>query len=153
MKNYYETEIAKLLYNFNLDFYGLNEEIYNIKNHKIGEIDIICGFEDFIFFIEVTTLKGDINKKAGHWFSRWSDDDNILLVKSQLNLPDYKIKRIFIDLSHNSGEKSVSSLNHILKKDDNHYIYKDDINYFQNNFTTIGRVSRNDFFNYKKSSS
>jgi len=150
MRNSYETDIAKLLYNFNLDFYGLNEEITDKTNNKIGEIDIICGFENYIFFIEVTTLKDDINKKAGHWFSRWSDDDNILLVKSQLNLPDYKIKRIFIDLSHNSGEKSVSSLNHILKKDDNHYIYKDDINYFQNNFATIGRVSRNDFFNYIK---
>jgi len=150
MKNPYETDVAKLFYHLNLDFYGLNEEIFDKKRNVIGEIDIICGFDDYIFFIEVTSKKDDIKIEADHWFSRWSDDKNISLVKSKVNLPDYKIKRIFVDLAHNNGDINLASLKHILKEDNNHYIYKDDIDYFKNNFNTIGKVARNDFFNYIK---
>jgi len=148
MKNFYETEIGKLLYNYDLFFYGLNEEIKDEDTNIIGELDIICGFDDYIFFIEVTSKKDDIKNEADHWFSRWSDEINISLVSSQLNLPDFKIKRIFIDLAHNAGKINLASIKHILKKENNHYIYKDDIEYFKNNYNTIGKIARNDFFNY-----
>lgn len=150
MKYPSETDVAKLFYHFNLDFYGLNEEISDKEGNVIGEIDILCGFSDYIFFIEVTTKKDDIKNEADHWYSRWSDEHNISLVRSKVDIPDYKIKRIFIDLAHNNGDIKLASLNHILKETDNHYIFKDDIEYFKLNSDTIGIVARNDFFNYIK---
>jgi hypothetical protein len=148
MKNKYETEVATLLYRFDLDFYGLNEEIVDSNNNVIGEIDVICGYSNYIFFIEVKKKKSKIKDEADPWFSRWSDDTNLTLVRTKLDLPDYKIKRIFIDLAHNQGEIKLSSINHILKEDDNHYIFNNDIDYFKYNYEIIGKIARNDFFNF-----
>jgi len=149
LNNLINTEVLKitqLLDNFGFKIVAIEDDVLDDNGNVIGELDIIATFEEHIFFFEITTQKTKIKEKANFWFSRFSEDDIILLVINKHKLPRKKVIRIFIDLSHKRGQINLASLNQSLKNKNNKYLFFDDIEYFMDNYQHIGKVTRNDFF-------
>ena len=147
IQNEYEREIAKLLYNLGLKYIISNFILYDEKRVPIGEIDLIFSLERHLFLVDVTTQSRKVHTEAGNWYSKWSSEDNIKKIFSELSLSRQKIIRIWIDLSHESNSSNLSSLSHHLEKEFNIYLFNDDIEYFKNYYNQIGIYAQNDFLN------
>jgi len=150
IKNLHEKDIAQFLLNLGFEFIDCNKEIKDENAEIIGEIDLIFSFENHLFLIEVTSKTGRVHADADHWFSRCSDENNLFKLFSDLNIPRCKVLRIYIDLSHDSKSNRLTSLQHHLKEDFNHYLFGDDISYFKNVYDKIGNIAKNDFLNFIK---
>lgn len=150
IKNIHEKDIAQLLFNLGFEFIDCNKKIKNEKGEIIGEIDLIFSFENHLFLIEVTSKTGRVHADTDHWFSRWSDKKNLDILFSDLNITRCKVIRIYIDLFHDSKSSKLTSLQHHLKEDFNHYLFGDDISYFKDIYNKIGKIAKNDFLNFIK---
>ena len=149
IKDEHEKRIAKLLKNMDLNFLASNLKIYD-EGSEIGEVDLLYTFKESLFLIEVTSKSKEVNKKADFWFSRFNYEKNVNVIKKEFSIPYYKIKFIFIDLSHNSDNKDIKSIMHHLDKKDNIFLFKDDVQYFEKEINQIGILTRNDFLNLIK---
>jgi len=90
----------------------------------------------------------NISDGVGNWFSKWSSEENKTLLFETLDIYRHKIIRIWIDLKHTSEKGTASSLNHVFNKQENNYLFLDDIDYFKESYNTIGRYSKNDFLSF-----
>lgn len=146
-----EYDVGNLLLDFELELVACGDESKVIKNdQEIGKIDLT--FKDAevekIFLIEVSTVRTGISEKISHFFSRWSDEENIKIIRTQFALPPtYKIVRIFFEFS--GKEEVPSSTTHLLTEENN-ILLKYDFDYFCDAFRKIGIWAKNDFFSYLK---
>lgn len=144
-----ESEVGGLLLNFGLELVACGDEAKIKKNKsEIGQIDFIFEEEKLekIFLLEVSTDTYGVSEKMDHFFSRWSNESNMDLIRTQFNLTNtYKVIRIFFQLA---GKQEVpTSIKHSLNAE-SHVLFKYDFNYFTDAFDKIGNWAKNDFFSY-----
>lgn len=147
IENVDERETAELFIDMGLFFIGSNVKIHDSQDNEIGEIDLIFEFNNYLFLVEVTSQKKNLKAKMGHWYSRWSNEENMDLLRDKTNKRLYKMYKIFIVLSSDYGTKKFASLDHLLSNKYNKLLFRDDIEYYKESITQIGEVTRNDFFN------
>ena len=147
----HEADVGTLLLAFELELVACGDESKIIKNgEEIGKIDFIFKDDDveIIFLIEVSTVRTGISEKISHFFSRWSDEENTRIIRTQFGLPmTYKIVRIFFELS---GKEEVPASTVHLLGEKNIILLKYDFDYFNDAFEKIGAWAKNDFYSYLK---
>ena len=144
-----DVSVGTLLFNLGLDFITAGKEIKDDKGKLIGEIDLIFADdeEDILFLIEVSKKEKNTSQKIDHFLSKWSNDNNIKLLKKSLQKTQKRIYKLNFDLSSKTGEKS-SSLNHVLEDTSNKVISKGDLHYFEETYRAIGKWARNDLYSF-----
>jgi DGQHR domain-containing protein len=136
--------------NLNLTFHGGGVNLFNSLNKKIGEIDLIFSDdeENILFLVEVSKQKKATSQKIDHFLSKWSDKNNLTLLKKKLNIRYKTIFKLYFDWSNKDETNVSASLDHTLKDKTNLVIYKDDYRYFEQTLNTIGLWAKNDFYNF-----
>jgi DGQHR domain-containing protein len=123
----------------------------------VGEIDLAFALRRdafiFVFMLEVSSQAHHQNEKIGHFFSRWSDANNLNLFLGPLGFSGVKNMRIYIDFSRKSkGDTipSISSIQHHLSRTDypNSLLFADDFTYFEETTKLVGKWARSDLLNY-----
>lgn len=136
---------------FELIACGNDETTIEKDGNRIGQIDFVLKDEEVerYFIIEVSTRKTNSTEKINTFFSKWSDSDNIVLVKQKFSITrKYKIHKIFFELIGNT--EISGSVKHHLKDQNNSILLDYDLNYFLDAFKKIGKWAKNDFFNFLK---
>lgn len=147
-----EVEVATLLFNLGLKFIFSNKKITDKNNGDIGEIDLcfLDEIENILFIIEVAKQNKNTSQKVDHFFSKWTDKNNLKILYSKHNLTPKKTYKINFDLFQRKDEdnfKNKASLKHILN-DYNILIGLTDFQYFNKTQLIIDKWAKNDFFNY-----
>ena len=149
IKNDAERDIAELLFNMGFTFIDSNSIILNSSNQRVGEIDLLFSFEDYLFIIEVSTDKSSGNTKKITWFTKWSDRSNQTLLRNHHSLRPRKILRIYFDLATRTPENPSAESTRITQNGTrNKIVFLDDYAYFLNNLKKIGPWSKNDFLDW-----
>ena len=120
----------------------------------IGEIDLVFkiqreGFQ-FIFILEVSSLSRDQNRKIDHFFSRWAEPRNLDPLLRELHVANAKNMRVFIDLSRDSRNSDLASVQHHLGGTGlpNRVLFKDDLEYFLRMCDSVGKWAKSDLLSY-----
>ena len=92
----------------------------------------------------------DQNQKIGHFFSRWSTQNNLDLILKEIHMAGAKNLRLYIDLSRDSKNCDISSVKHHFGKPEspNHVMFKDDVEYFQGVSRSIGKWAKSDLLSF-----
>ena len=120
----------------------------------IGEIDLAFklqkGSDLVSFVLEVTKKKYDRSEKIDHFFSRWSTASNLESLLRDLGVPGGKNLRVYVDMSRNSSDSDLGSVQHHLQDHNrgNRILFKDDIEYFQQMLASIGPWARSDLLSF-----
>jgi DGQHR domain-containing protein len=146
MRNEGERIVGDLLINLGFQLVDGNVIVLNSSNQRIGEIDLIFTFEDYVFLIEVSKDNHSGSSKKIAFFTKWSDENNLNILKKNYQLISKKVIRIYFDLSHNSSESVSAEIQNLTQQGKmNKVLYKDDYEYFQNYRKMIGSWAKNDF--------
>jgi len=141
-------KVNNLFLNAGISFLDVNAEF--IKNNQIwGEIDGICYFDKTIILIEATKQRGNLTQKMADFFTKWSDDENIEIIRRKYKKPRKKIKRVFFDLAHDYREPPRSR-EHIVNAEGNYVLYRNDLKYFQKYFEIAGKHVRSEILSSLK---
>lgn len=149
IKNEGERKVGNLLLTMGFTLIDSNSIILNSKSKRIGEIDLIFGFEDTIFLIDASIDKHSGNSKKLAFFSKWADKSNLNFLKKQCKLGNQKVMRIYFDLLHktpDSGSAEIENVTEIGKM--NKVCYSDDFDYFSKYVKKIGQWSKNDLLDF-----
>lgn len=150
IKNENERNVAQLLLNLGFTFVDANPTIENSSKQKIGEIDSMFTFEDYLFLIEVSKDKHSGSSKKIAFFSKWSEKDNLEVIRKQYDLRPRKVMRVYFDLSTKTlPENSSAEIVRMTQSDKmNKVVYFDDYEYFLNSFKKIGPWAKNDLLDF-----
>jgi|GEM_PF-3286928 len=144
-----ERDIGYLMLDFGFEFIDLDRKIKNEEGKEIGEIDLTFRWKEYLFLEEVNGTKGAGTSKIDHFFSRWTNKNNIEKIREQFGLPPLKTVRIYFECTKETPKDTSASLNHHKNPEDmNKIVYMDDLEYFQKNAKIIGKWSRNDFLDF-----
>jgi len=146
IKNEEERNVGDLLLNLGFQLVDCNTIILNSSSQRIGEIDLIFTFDNYVFLVEVSKDNHSGSSKKIAFFSKWSDDGNLQILKKQYHLVSKKVIRIYFDLATESTDSiSAEIRNMTIDGKMNSVLYKDDYEYFQNYRKMIGAWAKNDF--------
>ena len=144
-----ERRVADLLLNLGFTFIDSDSIILNSKKQRIGEIDLIFTFEDYLFLIEVSKDKHSGNSKKITFFTKWEDRDNLEIVRNTYELRPRKVMRIYFDLSTKTPENSSAEIQRITQSGKlNKVAYLDDYEHFFNSRKKIGPWAKNDLLDW-----
>jgi hypothetical protein len=130
----HEKEVENFLINVGFSKIMSNETITDSKA-EIGEIDSLFEYKNYLLIIEVSTKKRLDNQKKNFFFSKWSDDYNLRILRKKYNLRKKKTFRIYFDRVTKTPENHAG-LDHITKrKKGNKVVYLDMYEKFQENFS------------------
>jgi len=149
IRNEDEREVGRLFLDLRFDLIDC-DAIFKRDRKYIGEIDLIFELNKYLFLIEVSKQKTDISSKADHFFSRWSDRKNLKCVFEKYSITPMKTIRIYFDVSRETPSAPSASLDHHLKNKEfkNEILYLDDLNYFKDAYTKVGKWARNDLLGF-----
>lgn len=144
--------VANFLIDVGLKLIACGDEATIVKaKETIGQLDIIYVDDEVerYFIFEVSTQENDRADKINAFFSKWSNDENLDIVKAKFSFAEqYKISRIFFDLS---GKKEIpESVQYNLGTEDNSIMLSYDFEYFLDAYDKVGQWAKNDFFNFIK---
>jgi len=150
IRNENERNVADLLLNLGFALVDTNSTITNSSDKKIGEIDSMFTFEDYLFLIEVSKDKHSGSSKKIAFFSKWSEKDNLEIIRKRYGLRPRKVLRVYFDLStKTSPENSSAEIDRMTQSDKmNKVIYLDDYEYFLNSLKKIGSWAKNDLLDF-----
>lgn len=144
-------EVADLLLNLDLELIACGDETKIFKNgNEIGQLDLIYKDDDVdrYFLFEVSTLHRNVTAKINSFFSRWSNPENLKLIKEKFSIsPRFQINRVFFELTKNEIPASVK---HNLSDGNNSVLLNYDLKYFLDAYEKIGKWAKNDLFNFLK---
>ena len=144
-----EKEIAELLLNMGFTFIAANSIIENSSNQRVGEIDLLFSFEDYLLIVEVSKDRSSGNAKKITFFTKWSERTNQTLLRNHHNLSPRKILKVYFDLATRTPENPSAESTRITQDGTGNKIaYVDDYGYFLNNLKKIGPWSKNDFLDW-----
>jgi len=142
-----ESKVAKLFHNLGFKFIAADYDVV-LKSEKIGEIDLLFTFDNFLFLVEVSAEKSPAKKKIT-FFSKWSEDKFLEPLRKSFNLSNKKIVKLYFDFSKNSFNDESDSVNSFLENKKFSVVgYNDDYEYFQSSVKKIGKWARNDFLDW-----
>ena len=143
-----EKEVAHLFHDLGFNFIKSNHDVI-LRSEKIGEVDLLFTFEQFLFLIEVTKEKDNRTKKKITFFSKWSKEAFLKPIRENFDLSTKKIVSLYFDFSKNSHKDESDSVISFLEDQKLTSIaYRDDFEYFQNSVKKIGKWARNDFLDW-----
>jgi len=147
-----EIEVTTLLVNLGLKYIFNNKKITDKNNGDIGEIDLcfLDETENILFIIEVAKQNKNTSQKVDHFFSKWSDKNNLKILYNKYSLTPDKTYKINFDLYIRKDEedfKNKASLKHIINEE-NVLIGFNDFQYFNKTQSIIDKWAKNDFYNY-----
>ena len=116
IQNEQERNVGDLLLNLGFRLVDCNALILNSSNQRIGEIDLIFIFDDYVFLIEVSKDSHSGSSKKIAFFSKWNDDSNLVILKKKYQLISKKVIRIYFDLSHESTESISAEIQNLTQK-------------------------------------
>lgn len=146
-------DVGNLLIDIGLELIACGNDKTTIKKggNLIGQIDFVLKDEEVerYFLIEVSTLKNGSSHKINSYFSKWSDSNNVDLIKEKFSISQkYTIHKIFFELT---GDTEISdSVKHNLSDPNNSILSDYDYNYFLDAFKKVGKWAKNDFFSFLK---
>lgn len=147
INNPLENKVAKLFSDLGFKFIASDFDV-RVKSEKIGEIDLLFTYDNFLFLIEISGEKRPSQKKIT-FFSKWSEEKFIEPVKKSFSLTNKKIVKIYFDFSKNSLTDESDSVNSFLENKKLDIVaYNDDFEYFQSSVRKIGKWARNDFLDW-----
>jgi len=121
-----------------------------IKDGKaeIGEIDSLFGYKDYLFIIEVSTKKRLDNQKKNFFFSKWSDEYNLKILRKKYNLNKKKTFRVYFDRVTKTPENHAG-LDHItLRRKENKIVYLDRYEKFHDELVKNPSFARKHFLKW-----
>ena len=144
-----EREVAELLLDMGFTFIDSNSIIQNSSSQRVGEIDLLFSFEDYLLIVEVSKDKSSGNAKKITFFTKWSERSNLTLLRNHYGLRPRKVLRVYFDLATSTPENpSAESTRLTQDRTGNKIAYLDDYAYFINNLKKIGSWSKNDFLDW-----
>lgn len=143
-----EKKVAQLFYDLGFNFIESNHDVI-LKSEKIGKVDLLFTFEQFLFLIEVTKEKDNRTKKKITFFSKWSEETFLEPIREHFDLHTKKIVSLYFDFSKNSHkDESVAVVSFLESQKLTPIAYRDDFEYFQSSVKKIGKWARNDFLDW-----
>lgn len=150
IQNELEQKVAILLHNLDFKFLKSRHKV-SLNGEEIGEIDLLFTNDKFLYIIEVTEAHYNITSKKNTFFTKWSKQQFLNLVKMELGVHNKKIIKIYFDFTKNNFKEESTAVNTLLDDDDNGIIaYKDDFEYFKNSYSKIGKWAKSDFLDWVK---
>ena len=147
ISNPLESKIAKLFYDLGFKFITANFDVI-LKSEKIGEVDLLFTYDDFLFLVEISGEKRPSKKKIT-FFSKWSENKFLEPIRKEFNLSNKKIVKLYFDFSKNSFNDESDSVNNFLENKKLSIVgYNDDYEYFQSSVKKIGKWAKNDFLDW-----
>ncbi len=144
-----EREVGEFLSNLGFEFIDANSVITNSLGKIIGEIDLIFTFESYLFLVEVTKEKSAGGNKKIAFFSKWSEDSTLAILRKKYHMAPRKVVRLYFDLNkHDGGDESPAVQPQTQSDKLNKIIYLDDYEYFVASFKKIGIWAKNDFLDW-----
>lgn len=143
--------VANLLVEVGLELIACGDDTKIFKDGtEIGQLDLIFVDEEVerYFLFEVSTQERHVSSKINSFFSKWSNDDNLNIVKEKFSFsPRYNVSRIFFELS---GRSSIAgSVQYNLDNNvDNKIMLEYDFKYFLDAYDKIGQWAKNDLYNF-----
>jgi hypothetical protein len=129
----HEDEVETFLTNLGFTKIMTGETIKD-GNAEIGEIDSLFEYKNYLLIVEVSTKKRLDNQKKNFFFSKWSDDYNLKILRKKYNLRKKKTLRLYFDRVTKTPENHAG-LDHITKrKRGNKVIYLDTYEKLQEEF-------------------
>lgn len=146
-----DIRVATFLFNLGLKFVFNGKKIKN-ESGIIGDIDLCFIDEEInlVFLIEVSRQNKNSTSKVDHFFSKWSNKNNLISLKQKYQFRSNSFIKINFDLfPRNEQEefKNKPSLSHIVNEQ-NILIGLNDFNYFEKCFEIINKWAINDFYDY-----
>lgn len=123
-------------------------------SRELVEIDLAFKLQRdgylLTLILEVTKDSTDQNQKIDHFLSRWSAPANLEPLLKELNVPGGKNIRVYVDMSRNSKNSNLDSIQHHIRDpaSGNRVLFKDDIDYFQSTLTSIGPWAKSDLLSF-----
>ena len=149
MTNIQEKNVGELLLNLGFQLIDCNAIILNSADDRIGEIDLIFMFEDYVFLIEVSKDKHSGSSKKITFFSKWSDENNLKILKEKYKIRSKKIIRLYFEFSQSLSESGSAEIKNLTQKGKmNKVLYKNDYDYFLNYSKMTGPWAKNDFLDF-----
>jgi DGQHR domain-containing protein len=146
-KNETERRVGDLLTHMGLTLVGVDAEVQGESGRLIGEVDLVCQFEDVILLAEVTHRARAETVKVDRFFTRWLDNTNLNRLLNICGLPAQPVVRVFFEMNQDRPPLEPESLAQYLQRSNEpcSIIYKDDFQYFLTSLGLIGRWAVNDF--------
>lgn len=146
-----EKVVNKLFLDLGFDFVDCNIVVKE-GEEEIGEIDGLFRLkDDYLLILETDDEKKASSRKIGEFYSKWSDKKNIKKIQNKYKI-NRAIESIRIFIANKSetpvGNTKKSLRHHFEGSSNNKILYKDDIKYFQESFSIIGKWARNDLINF-----
>jgi DGQHR domain-containing protein len=142
-----EKMVGRLLLDLGFELVSCGDDAKVFKDkQKIGQIDLLFKDKNLkrIFLIEVSRQIHERADKIGNFFHKWGDSQNIDLVRTKFSIVStYRITRIYFDFT---GEDDKPSSVNIGK--DEHYLGKEDFDYFNDAYEKVNQLARNDFLSF-----
>lgn len=149
IENDAERDVAELLLNMGFTFIDSNSIIENASNQRIGEIDLLFSFEDYLLIVEVSKDRSSGNAKKITFFTKWAERTNQALLRNHYSLRPRKVLRVYFDLATTTPQNPSAESTRITQDGTGNKIaYLDDYGYFLNNLKKIGPWSKNDFLDW-----
>ena len=147
IKNPHEREVAEFMIELGFDLKKTNPIIAENKK-QIGEIDSIFEYDDCLFLVEVSLGKRLVNEKKNFFFSKWSDEYNLKILRNQCGLKTKKVIRIYFDLAKDDPENH-EGLDHItVRKKGNKAVYLNTYKKFVNELNENKRSAQENFLKW-----
>ena len=134
---------------------GFEPLAHNKRITGIGEIDLAFKLQrnGFIisFIVEVSADRTDQNQKIGHFFSKWEAQTHLGPLLSELGVPGASNVRVYVDMSRKRFNPSAdvrSIQHHLSNHTKNRILFKDDIEYFSEIFSSIGTWAKSDLLSF-----
>ena len=133
---------------------GFTPLAHKIAVPGVGEVDLAFKLQRdgylLTFILEVSKQSSDQNQKIDHFLSRWSALYNLEPFLKKLNVPGGRNIRIYVDMSRNSKNSNLDSIQHHLRDpiSGNRVLFKDDVDYFQTTLASIGPWAKSDLLSF-----
>lgn len=149
ISNEEERRVANLLHNIGFALVDSNSIIINSSDQRVGEIDLLFTFEDFLFLIEVSNDRHSGNSKKITFFNKWEDKDNLQLINKRYHLRPRKVMRVYFDLATKTPENKSAEVERMTQNGKlNKVAYIDDFEYFLSSSKKIGPWAKNDLLDW-----
>jgi len=144
-----EKKVGNLFLDMGFNFIAIDSEIRKDgQSAKLGEIDLIFTFDDYVFLIEINGEKKAGSKKINDFFSKWNNTENLELIRKKHNFGPLNPIRLYFELTKNSDDTQSPAIDHSIEISSNALIFADDFDYFQKYVNKIGTWAKNDLLHF-----
>lgn len=141
-----ERRVAEFLRKLGFEFVECNLKIGEFEHQRLGEIDLLYKFQDYLFLVEVSKEK-KANEKRFAFFTKWVDKDILKWITEKHQLRPKKIIRVYFEMHAKKPGDFVSPLLENMTKNGkmNKVVYSDMYDVFENILQKNSQEARHEF--------